>query len=566
MTLIDLPPGVILILGAIIVPFLSHRPRQIWMLGLITLSALQAWSLTPGIHLETSIIGLDLILNRANAFTQPFSLVFHIAAAINVFYAMNGKSRVTDASGLAYAGAAIAALFAGDFATLFIYWELTAITSVLLILQGTSQRRLGAAMRYLLMQVTSGVVLLGGAALLWDQGAGLVIGPLDATSLAGGMILFAFGIKAAFPLLNGWLQDAYPEASVSGTVMLSAFTTKLSIFMLAQCFVGLEWLIYIGAIMAVFPVLFAAVENDLRRVLAFSLNSQLGFMVVGIGIGTELALNGTVAHAFASTLYKGLLFMTMGAVLLRAGTTKVSELGGLWRSMPLTASFCIIGALSISSFPLFSGFVTKSLTIGATLYEGHFYVWLALIFASIGALQNVGIRIPYFTFFGNKRSEKLKEAPRTMLFAMALASGLCIVIGLYPQPLYALLPYEVTYTAWSASHVLSELQLLMFGTLAFVFMLVRGLTPPAIDSTLLNSDWFFRKLAPKIIMTIFRPLWASYSILIHGLKTITFDLIHYFMTHLRLSGFGPGAMGTGLAGAIFLAIFTILLALKFSIE
>ena len=380
------------------------------------------------------------------------------------------------------------------------------------------------------------------------------------------MNVFAFAIKAAFPFLYGWLQDAYPESSISGTVMLSAFTTKLSIFMLAQCFVGLEWLIYIGAIMAVFPVLFAAVENDLRRVLAFSLNSQLGFMVVGIGIGTELALNGTVAHAFASTLYKGLLFMAMGAVLLRAGTTKVSELGGLWRSMPLTASFCIIGALSISSFPLFSGFVTKSLTIGATLYEGHFYVWLALIFASIGALQNVGIRIPYFTFFGNKRGEKLKEAPRTMLIAMAFASALCIVIGLYPQPLYALLPYEVTYSAWSASHVLSELQLLLFGTLAFVFLMVRGLYPSAIDSTLLNSDWFFRSLAPKLIMAIFRPLWASYSILIHGLKTITFDLIGYFMSHLRLSGFGPGAMGTGLAGAIFLAIFTILLALKFSIE
>ena len=566
MTLIDLPPGVVLILGALLVPFLSQRPRQIWMLGLIILSGLQAWSLTPGIHLEATIIGLDLILVRANEFTQPFSLVFHIAAAINVIYAMSANCRVTDASGLAYAGAAIAALFAGDFATLFVYWELTAITSVFLILQGTSSHRLGAAMRYLLMQVTSGVILLGGAAMLWHQGAGLVIGALDVTSLAGAMIFIAFGIKAAFPFLNGWLQDAYPEASIPGTVMLSAFTTKLAIFVLLQSFTGLEWLIYIGAIMAVFPVFFALIEDDMRRVLAFSLNSQLGFMVVGIGIGTELAINGAITHAFASVIYQALLFMAVGAVSLRVGTTKTSELGGLWRSMPLTASFCIVGALSISSFPLFSGFVTKSMTMSSAIYEGHFYVWLSLIFASVGAVLHSGIKVPYFIFFAHDRGFKVKEAPRSMLIAMGLASAICIIIGIFPNLLYALMPYEVTYNSWYTSKVITKLQLLLFAALAFSILLNRGIFGHIRGTTLLNTDWFLRRFFPRIIMAIGKPIWHSYTVLIAGLKSMLFDIINFLISQLRVSGFGSGAMGTGLAGGIFLAIFALLLAFKFSIQ
>ena len=561
--LTSLPPGVIMILGALLVPLLINPARQFWMLALILLSAMQAWGLEPGVHLTASFLGLDLTLVRANAFTKPFALIFHIAAALNVIYAMYRPCRVTDASGLAYAGAAIAALFAGDFVTLFVYWELTAITSVLLILRGGSARRLGAAMRYLLMQVASGVLLLGGAALLWQSGQGLLIELLDATTWAGGLILLAFGIKAAFPFVNGWLQDAYPEASLTGTVILSAFTTKLAIFVLAQCFAGLEWLIYIGAAMTIFPVFFAVIENDLRRVLAFSLNTQLGFMVVGIGVGTELALNGTTAHAFACTIYMSLLFMSMSAVSLRTGTTKASDLGGLWRTMPLTMIFCIIGALSISSFPLLSGFVTKSLTIGSTIKEGYFWVWLALFFASVGVLENSGIKVPYFTFFGRDQKIKVKEAPRPMLIAMGIAAALCVIIGVFPAPLYAILPFEVNYSVWDTSHVLGELQLLLFATLAFVFLMVRGLYPPQIDSTVLNTDWFLRRLLPTLIKAIWRPIWALYGGIVHGLRILLLDIIREISVGWQRSALGSGAIGTSLAAGVFLTLFALMLAGKY---
>ena len=556
-------PGLMMILGAALVPVLPNMLRQVWMLMLIAASAYQCWHIDPGVHLTASVIGFDLILVRAEAITRPFALVFHIAAALNVIYAMHEDSRMTAATGLAYAGAAVAALFAGDFITLFIYWELTAFTSVFLILAGRNQRSFAAAMRYLLTQVTSGVILLAGAVVLVGSGSGIAITALSVETLGGALVLLAFAIKAAFPFVNGWLQDAYPEASITGTVILSAFTTKLAIYMLALCFAGTHMLIWFGVVMTLFPVFFAVIENDLRRVLAFSLNNQLGFMVVGIGIGTELALNGTVAHAFAHIIYKSLLFMSMGAVLYRTGTAKASELGGLWKRMPLTTLFCIIGAVSISSFPLFSGFVTKSLTIGSAAYEGYFWVWVALIFASAGVLEHSGIKIPYFAFFGHDRGFKVREAPLNMLIAMGIAAGLCVAIGVAPEGLYALLPYEVTYKVWDAGHVLGELQLLLFAVLAFAFLMLRGLYPPEIDSTVLNTDWLFRKAAPALWRMLANPvmrLW--HTVLAIAARQIVGAVERG--THIsRNSYLISGTATIGAAAGLFLAVFALLLALRY---
>ena len=560
-----LPAGFLLMLGGIAACGLPHAARQVWLLALIALSAWQCWQIDIGTHITTSVMGIDLILSRATAITKPFALVFHIAAALNVIYAMHERARTSAVAGMVYAGAAIAALYAGDFLTLFMYWEITAFASVLLILAGNTTRSFAAAMRYLLMQLASGVLLLAGAAVLWQSDAGLAIAPLSLGSWAGGLIFVAFGIKAAFPFLNGWLQDAYPEASITGTVVLSAFTTKLAIYMLALCFAGTKALIYIGVVMTIFPVFFAVIENDLRRVLAFSLNNQLGFMVVGIGIGTELALNGTVAHAFAHIIYKSLLFMSMGAVLLRAGTIKASELGGLARKMPLTTIFCIIGALSISSFPLLSGFATKSLTLGAVAQENMLWIWLALLFASAGVLEHSGIKIPFFAFFGHKREWQVREAPLNMLVAMGIAAALCIAIGIAPNWLYALLPYAVDYDAFATGHVLAELQLLLFAVLAFVFLWVRRLYPAERDTTVLNSDWFLRRAIPRIVMPVVRGgwrLWCGGLFVAQSALAVALREVEQLNTRLRWS---TGAVETGIAAGVFLAVFAALLLLFYTL-
>jgi multicomponent Na+:H+ antiporter subunit D len=317
----------------------------------------------------------------------------------------------------------------------------------------------------------------------------------------GGMLIFlAFGIKCAFPLLHNWLQDAYPEATESGTVWLSAFTTKLAVYALARGFAGTESLIWIGAAMTAFPIFYAVIENDLRRVLAYSLNNQLGFMVVGIGIGSELALNGTAAHAFTHIIYKALLFMSMGAVLLRAGTVNGSELGGLYKSMPWTAAFCIVGAASISAFPLFSGFVSKSMILSAAGIDGLVITWLVLLFASAGVFHHSGIKIPYFAFFGHDSGKRCEEAPWNMLVAMGIAAALCIGIGVWPDPLYAMLPYPVDYQPYTGSHVLTQLQLLVFSALAFAVLMRTGIYPPELRAVNLDIDWTYRRLLPAIVL------------------------------------------------------------------
>ncbi|MEL0133144.1 MAG: Na(+)/H(+) antiporter subunit D [Rhodobiaceae bacterium] len=535
--LTSMPPGFVMMLAALPVIFVPHHLRQLFMLAVIGMSA---WSLTAGAgdHWVASLMGLELVLYRADHLSLPFAIVFHIAAALNVFYGWHER-RVTDhAAGIAYAGAAIAALHAGDLLTLFIWWEATAVTSVFLILASGTQRARHAAMRYLIVQVLSGVLLLSGAAMIYSETGSMAFTAMELGSLATWLVFIAFGFKAAFPLLNGWLQDAYPEATVVGTVVLSAFTTKLAIYALARGFAGTDLLIVIGCLMTAFPVFFAVIENDMRRVLAYSLNNQLGFMVVAIGIGTELAINGAVAHAFAHIIYKGLLFMSMGAVLYRVGTIKASELGGLYRCMPWTTVFCIVGAMSISAFPLFSGFAAKSLIMSALGYKGLVAAYLVLLAASAGVLHHSGIKIPYFAFFGHDGGHKVKEAPFGMLVAMGLASALCIGIGSFPGLFYQLLPYSIAYNPYDASHVVGQLQLLIFSILAFTFLMTFKFYPPELRSTVLNTDWLYRRVAPAIgrpILSAVMVVWRSFTAAIAGYRDAILEAVERLM-HAPITG------------------------------
>ena len=491
-----IPPGLILLIGAGFVPLLRGRARGAWLLALPVLGLLHLMALDAGGHIQTSILGLQLLIVRVDKLALVFGYIFHIAAFVGVVYALHVRKAFEHVAALAYAGAALGAVFAGDLVTLFVFWELTAVTSVFLIFGRMTPRAFGAGMRYLVVQIGSGVLLLAGTILHYLDTNSIEFGHLGVTSPGTTLIFIAFGIKCAFPLLHNWLQDAYPEATVTGTVFLSAFTTKLAVYALARGYAGTEMLVWIGATMTAFPIFYAVIENDLRRVLAYSLNNQLGFMVTGIGIGTEMALNGTISHAFSHILYKALLFMSMGAVLYRVGTIKGSELGGLYKSMPWTTAFCIVGAASISAFPLFSGFISKALIITAAAENGYFVTWLILLFASAGVFHHSGIKIPYFAFFAHDSGKRCEEAPRNMLAAMAIAAALCIGIGVYPQALYGILPFPVDFQPYTPTHVLTQLQLLLFSALAFAVLIRTGVYPPELRSTNLDSDWLYRRLGP----------------------------------------------------------------------
>ena len=497
----NFPPGLIMMIGALLIPFLPHIVRQVYMLVLILISA-YALTLGFGVHSKIELMDIEFIIFQSDTLTLPFAIIFHIAAILNVIYGAHEKNWNQHVAIMSYSGAAIAAVHAGDLFTLFVWWEATAFTSVFLILASNTQRSYKSAFRYILIQVGSGMFLLAGAILLMSETGNAEFKNFDINSLNGQLIFIAFGIKAAFPLLNGWLQDSYPEASEIGTVALSTFTTKLAIFCFAKSFAGTEILIIIGAIMTFYPIFFAVIENDLRRVLTYSLNNQLGFMIVAIGIGTELAINGAVAHAFAHILYKGLLFMGMGAVLYRVGTCKASELGGLFKFMPITAICTIIGAISISAFPLFSGFVAKSLIMSALGKEGLIFIYFMLLFASAGVLHHSGIKIPFFAFFAHESGIKTKEAPLNMIIAMIIASALCILIGVFPSYFYEILPHQIQYQPYDFSHVVGQLQLLTFAAFAFICLWHFKIYPPELNSTVLNSDWIYRKMIPGILLPL----------------------------------------------------------------
>ncbi|HCY13470.1 MAG TPA: Na(+)/H(+) antiporter subunit D [Gammaproteobacteria bacterium] len=495
----ELPPFALFYLAALLAAVLPQRACQVLMLAVPVAGGLALTGLTEGTLLQWDVAGLVLEPLRVDALSLLFGYLFHIAAFLGVVFSLHVTDRTQHVAALLYAGSALGAVFAGDLLTLFLFWEMLALSSVFLIFARGSGRAYRAGMRYLVIQVLSGVLLLAGALMLYRASGSLVFGHIGLTGFASVLIFIAFGIKCAFPLLHNWLTDAYPEATATGTVFLSAFTTKVAVYALARGFAGTEALVYIGTVMTCFPIFFAVIENDLRRVLAYSMINQIGFMVVGIGLGTALAMNGAVAHAFNDVIFKGLLMMSMGAVLHMTGRINGSDLGGLYKSMPITTTLCIVGAASISAFPLFSGFVSKSMVMVATLEEGHPLVWLALLFASAGVFHHAGIKIPFFAFFAHDAGIRTTEPPLNMLTAMSIAAILCVFIGSYPWLLYDLLPFTVNYAPFDGSHVLAQIQLLVFSAAAFAWLKVSGLYPPELHSTNIDVEWLYRRLAPRIV-------------------------------------------------------------------
>ena len=502
MTNILMHPGIILMLGGMVLLFLPKALSKIVTLTLPIVALLGFLQFPREYAIPFNLFGYELAPLLIDGLSWIFTLIFIIAAFITALYSLHSSDRTEQATIPIYAGSAIGAVLAGDLLTLFVFWEISAISSTIIVWAGNNSQSKQAGMRYLFVHITSGLLLLLGSILHYQETLSLEFYLMDVDSLPGILIFLAFGVKCAFPLLHNWLQDAYPHASPVGTVALSAFTTKLAVYCLARGYAGTESLIWIGALMTAFPIFFAVIENDLRKVLSYSLNNQLGFMVVGIGVGTTLSLNGTAAHAFAHILYKALLFMSMGAVLHRVGTCKASELGGLYKSMPWTTVFCIIGAASISAFPLLSGFISKGIILFAVAEEGHWLIWLVLLFASAGVLDHSGIKVPFFSFFAHDQGLQVREAPINMLLAMGLTAGMCILLGVFPSVLYQWLPYAMEFHPYTFDHTITQLQLLFFAMLAFTVLYRNGWYPPEIRSLNLDTDWFYRRPLNNLLQAL----------------------------------------------------------------
>lgn len=487
--MIELPPAVFFLLAAVLVPFLPDRLRKPVLLAAPLLALVAVYALPEGTMFSYSLVQQEMHLLSVDRLNRVFGYIFCIISFLAVLFSLQNHDRLEQSSAMVYAGSALGVTFAGDFFTLYVFWELMAIASTFVILAARDQLSRAAAFRYVMVHLCGGLFLLAGIVLRLHETGSLAVEYLGLNGLPATLIFIGVAVNAAIPPLHTWLKDAYPAASYTGAVFLSAFTTKSAVYVMARLFPGADLLILLGALMVFIPLFYAVLENDIRGVLSYSLINQVGFMMVGVGIGSQLALNGAVAQAFTHILYKGLLFMGAGAVIYRTGKIKCTDLGGLYPYMPFTCGCCIIGAASI----MLTGLVSKSMVISAAGNEQLTLVWLVLMFASAGVYLHTGIKVPYFMFFGDDAGLRPKEAPWNMLAAMGLTAALCIAVGLFPQPLYNLLPFPVEYNPFTGDHVVGQLQLLMFGALAFILLMFTGVYPAGVRYILLDTDWFYRK-------------------------------------------------------------------------
>ena len=488
---VSIPPALVLILGGLLLPLVRTRAQEVVVLALPVLSLGLIWIVPEGPALTFGFLDYELVPVRGTALGRLFATVFSVMAFGGALFALRQARLLELVAAFVYAGSAIGVALAGDLITLFVFWELMAVGSTMVIFASDQPGAYGAGIRYSLVHLLGGVILMAGIAGHVAQTGSVAFGALELDGLGRCMILAGFLINTGAPPFSAWIADAYPEASPSGMVFLSAFTTKTAVYALLVGFPGSWILIPVGLYMVFYGIIYALLENDFRRILAYSIVNQVGFMVVGIGIGTEVALNGAAAHAVSHIIYKALLLMSAGSVLRMTGKRKCTEVGGLFRTMAVTTVCGIIGALAISSFPLTSGFVSKSLISQGSVAQHLTGVWFLLTAASAGVFLHAGIKFPWFVFFHKDSGLRPPDPPITMRMPMWFFAFLSVAIGLFPGQLYALLPYPVDYEPYTLLHVWAYLQLLLFAGLTFFVMFPLMKRTETIS---LDFDWFYRRL------------------------------------------------------------------------
>ncbi len=494
-------PAAVMALGALLMPLVPRAAKKAYLLLVPALAfgAVYLMNGEWGTYGVFKVLDFELIFGRVDRLSHVFGYIMTLMAFIGTLYGLHEKEDAQHMAAWLYVSGSLGTIYSGDFLTLFVFWELMAFASVFLVWFRRRPQSLWTGYRYLMVHTAGGLALLAGFILRWKATGSLAFELLDVQNpdLATYLIGAGFILNAAVPPLHAWLPDAYGEATVGGAVFMCAFTTKTAVYCLARGLAGLDILVPLGVFMALYGVVYAVLENDARRLLAYHIISQVGYMVAGCGLGTEMAINGAAAHAFAHILYKGLLFMGTGSVLYMTGKSKFTELGGLWEKMPRAFVYTLIGGLSISAFPLFSGFVSKSMIIAAGFEEHNYWAGFLLTLASAGTFLHTGLKVPYFIWFGKNNCsketwEKAADPPWNMEWAMIIASFLCIFIGSYTPYLYNLLPYPeaaAEYHPYTAYHLSETLQILLFTALGF-FLLLKKLEPePKIS---IDMDWFYR--------------------------------------------------------------------------
>lgn len=557
------PPALVMLAGALLLPLLPRHSRSVFSLFIPLLALGLVWMAPSGVHLTLELMDYRLVVYKVDRLSRLFGTIFALITIIGSLFAYHVKEAAKQTAALLYAAGALGVTFAGDLITLFVFWELMSLPSTYLIWARGGREPERAGMHYLMFHLFGGGLLFAGILVYAGETGKILVEQLTARdSLSSWLILAGIAVNAAVVPLHAWLSDAYPKATVTGAVFLSALTTKTAVYVLLRIFPGWEILIYLGVLMALYGVVFAVLANDIREILAYHIISQVGYMVTGAGIGTEMAINGASAHAFSHILYKALLFMGAGAVLHTTGKSKLTELGGLAQKQPAILWLYMIGAFSISGFPLFNGFISKSMVIAAAGEAHHSVVMLLLLLASVGTFLHTGLKLPYGTWYGEDRGVSPLPPPRNMYLGMAAAAFFCILHGVAPGLLYDMLPYAVHFEPYTFSHLVETSQILIFTFAAFWIFRVQLAGETGIT---LDVDWFYRRPARWVQRIFLEDLEAAFT----KVETLSMDIVGKLsllsknpMRIFTKSGetyFSPDTYRPGIQRLILLVLFIFVL-------
>lgn len=492
----NIHPGLILIIFGLLIMIVPEKLRKVLMVAGPVLAAVVTLGLDGDSSLCIDVVpGVTLQLLRVDRLARIFMIVFSIASLIGAVYALSSKSRWETGFESIYAGSSMGAVLAGDWISLIVFWEIMAAASWLIIMSAKTEKASKAGFRYLMIHMLGGNLLLAGIIVKAAGGGSMVISCLTGNQDAAfWLILIGVAVNAAIPPLNSWISDAYPEAPVGGSVYMASFTTKVGVYFVTRVFAGTEFLLWVGVFMALYGAAMALIENDLRRLFSYHIVSQMGYIVASAAVGSAIGIDGAAAHTFNHILYKMVLFMCCGAVITATGKRKITDLSGLYRKMPLTSVCFLIASLSIAGFPLFNGFVSKSLIMGAMAEGGYHVAEIMLMIASVGTLLSVALKVNYFVFFGKPSSEcadlEVRPVPTNMKIAMVMGTAGCVLIGIMPNLLYGLTPFGSDGHPFTVDHVTQYIELFAAATLVFV-MYIEHMAPHI--AVTLDFDWFYRK-------------------------------------------------------------------------
>ena len=579
-----LHPGLVIGLGGLLIPFIPwKRVKQAYFLllpltGLTILlsTSLGAFGNIPAwpeaLHKwNVPFLQFTLDIARINKLSILFAYIYVIAAFCMNIFALGVKNDWEHVAAMIYVGSALGAVFAGDFFTLFFCLEIMSWAPFFLLLFRGTKRSQGAAFRYIIWHHVSGLCILAGILIHWHQSGSIEFAHMPwgwgGEYLGSHLMLLGFVINAATTPFHSWLSDTYSEASPSGSVYMTAYTTKTAIFCLIITFSGVPLLMWMGAIQAVFALFMAVLENDGRRLCSYHIISQIGYMVAGIGMGTEMGLNGAASHALCHIIYNALLYMGAGTALAVVGTAKFHRLGGLYKYMPISFWLYMVGGASISGFPLFNGFISKAMTIEAAEFIQRPYIYLLLEGATVGTFLHTGLKLPWNIWLQGRDEPpddiraKLKDSPLNtpvhMLVGMGILALLCIVMGVYPWLLYDMLPYPVEYVPFTLTRVFSITQMFIFTFLGFWLLrkLVSGYA-----SYVLDTDWPARIAGMRFVRFCMDELQVIGSLLDNKINRAASAFVAGIRSPIIETKLTPVAIGMGIL--LSLILFSVYLVLR----